>query len=336
MSGPKVVRIVTREERIAICQGLLARLDAALGEWERVGRRNDTVTDEDARAMRSRYMKLTEALEADRFEEVQQEAGREAQFVQADQDQRLAAAVEGRKRSRLTRQRTRMVAAELQAALGANGKAPVGSITDAQRSLAEKLKESGSAQSYEQWLSANAPLDGLEQRFAEVSVLLEDADVVQFENRLRALEEEPSQSRQDLLRDSLTVELTKAVREARNKLALVGRLRALSAELNVVGTDSARGSAESLLSSLDGDSAALAQVEAAAIKILEAEREAFAAHMRRRAVLNGLASLGYQVNEGLETAWVQAGRLVIKRPPNRDTVSSWEAPVRKADCKRAL
>ena len=39
MSGPKVVRIVTREENEAICRGMLARIDAALEEWAETGRR---------------------------------------------------------------------------------------------------------------------------------------------------------------------------------------------------------------------------------------------------------------------------------------------------------
>ena len=33
MSGPKVVRIVTREEILALCEGQLARVDAALADW---------------------------------------------------------------------------------------------------------------------------------------------------------------------------------------------------------------------------------------------------------------------------------------------------------------
>lgn len=47
MSGPKVIRIVTREEILEICRGQLARVDAALEHWTRIGRRNGCV-DEDA------------------------------------------------------------------------------------------------------------------------------------------------------------------------------------------------------------------------------------------------------------------------------------------------
>ena len=72
--------------------------------------------------------------------------------------------------------------------------------------------------------------------------------------------------------------------------------------------------ADLLLNSLSADTAMLGTLETDAVKTLAAERDAYAAHMRRQVVLKGLASLGYQVNEGLETAWVRAGHLVIERP----------------------
>lgn len=41
-----------------------------------------------------------------------------------------------------------------------------------------------------------------------------------------------------------------------------------------------------------------------------------AAEERRRAVLEGLASLGYEVSEGMMTAWVTGGRVVLRKPAN--------------------
>jgi hypothetical protein len=38
-----------------------------------------------------------------------------------------------------------------------------------------------------------------------------------------------------------------------------------------------------------------------------------AAVERRRAVLEGLASLGYEVSEGMATAWVKEGRVVLRK-----------------------
>lgn len=54
MSGPKVVRVVTREEIIAICQGHIAALVAAFEQWQRVGKRNEIVDAEDIRLAQSR------------------------------------------------------------------------------------------------------------------------------------------------------------------------------------------------------------------------------------------------------------------------------------------
>jgi hypothetical protein len=55
MSGPKVVRIITREEIIAICKDHLAQLEAALRRWERVGRRNALLSDKDIESTRERH-----------------------------------------------------------------------------------------------------------------------------------------------------------------------------------------------------------------------------------------------------------------------------------------
>jgi hypothetical protein len=41
-----------------------------------------------------------------------------------------------------------------------------------------------------------------------------------------------------------------------------------------------------------------------------------AAEERRRAVLEGLASLGYEVSEGMMTDWVSGGRIVLRKPAN--------------------
>lgn len=47
MSGPKVVRVVTREEVIATCEARLTDLREAVSRWEKVGKRNDLLTDDE-------------------------------------------------------------------------------------------------------------------------------------------------------------------------------------------------------------------------------------------------------------------------------------------------
>ncbi|RBL67017.1 hypothetical protein C3E98_034375, partial [Pseudomonas sp. MWU13-2625] len=47
--------------------------------------------------------------------------------------------------------------------------------------------------------------------------------------------------------------------------------------------------------------------------LIEAELQQRAALARRQAVLEGLASLGYEVREGMATAWAQDGRVVLRK-----------------------
>lgn len=50
--------------------------------------------------------------------------------------------------------------------------------------------------------------------------------------------------------------------------------------------------------------------------LIEAEVRSMATEERRRAVLEGLASLGYEVSQVMMTAWVAGGRVVLRKPAN--------------------
>jgi hypothetical protein len=73
----------------------------------------------------------------------------------------------------------------------------------------------------------------------------------------------------------------------------------------------------------------VAAVRGEAEALLARRRQELAAHARRRAVLEGLASMGYEVNEGMETTWVDQGRMVLRnvgRPGYGVEVGSPDAP----------
>jgi len=70
---------------------------------------------------------------------------------------------------------------------------------------------------------------------------------------------------------------------------------------------------ENLSGASKGNEAALIQ---RADFLIEAEVQAMAAEERRRAVLEGLAGLGYEVSEGMATAWVNGGRVVLRKAAN--------------------
>ncbi|MFK4495852.1 hypothetical protein ABIF86_000143 [Bradyrhizobium japonicum] len=63
--------------------------------------------------------------------------------------------------------------------------------------------------------------------------------------------------------------------------------------------------------------------------LVEEEFKAMAAEERRRAVLEGLAGLGYEVFEGMATAWSRTARSsFVRRPILATESSSWADPDR--------
>jgi len=69
MSGPKVVRIVTREELIAQGEGSLARVAAAFVAWERACDHVNGITQAEKAAGQARLDGLRQMLREDRFAE---------------------------------------------------------------------------------------------------------------------------------------------------------------------------------------------------------------------------------------------------------------------------
>lgn len=60
--------------------------------------------------------------------------------------------------------------------------------------------------------------------------------------------------------------------------------------------------------------------------LIDRETAQLAASARRRAVLQGLAELGYEVRDTMETAWVRDGRLVVRKPNATDYAVEVAAP----------
>lgn len=116
MSGPKVVRIVTRDEILAICNGLLARLSVAIERWERIGIRNDTISPADVADVRSRAAKLKLLLDRDELRELQQRVPDEILWLEGDVERRLETARRKRIDERMKARRRQMLAHDLLAA----------------------------------------------------------------------------------------------------------------------------------------------------------------------------------------------------------------------------
>jgi hypothetical protein len=52
--------------------------------------------------------------------------------------------------------------------------------------------------------------------------------------------------------------------------------------------------------------------------VLESETRIMASTARRRVILEGLASLGYEIRENMEAVWVKDGRIVVGKPGATD------------------
>jgi hypothetical protein len=352
MSGPKVVRIVTHEEIISICEGHLARLSVAVEEWIKVGRRNDTVTETEISATLARQEELRRMLSRDRFTELQKAVPDEIAFLRTDQEVRLARAASERAKARSAQRRTEDAAASLLSALDRRGvQVPAelratledaaagrsegeGAISQAfallsdrrdtgvserQRQLAEALRETDDGQSFSEWLASQSTVSGNEDfnrlnlRIAELAVILGEEATAEFENRLRRIFSGEASSSRSLLVDSLELDLAQAVSKAKERTALQSRLRMLAAELSQIGSESSEAMAGVISARIDETTEALIALEKEATEAINRSREEAAAQSRRHAILKGLTDLGYQVNEGMETAWVRDGRVVIKR-----------------------
>lgn len=353
MSGPKVVRIVTRDEIIALCEGHLARLNAAVEEWLKVGRRNDMLTGSEIAATRARQAGLRRLLEEDRFMDLQKAVPDEIHFITADQETRLTRAADEKAKARSAQRQTEAAAVAVLKALERKGvsvpdelrsslqnaaaghseaaaaiseafallsaQEKTSPISDHQRGLAEKHRDKDDRQTFNQWLAANSPagddeeLTRLNLRLAELTVLLGELATAEFDTRLRRLFSDAGLANHELLVDSLELDLVQAVKKARERGALQLRLRMLAEQLSGLGLENSKQFSLSIVTRIDEPSSLLIKLEKEAEVVLEQARAEAAAQSRRQAVLEGLAKLGYQVSENLETAWVQDGRVVIKR-----------------------
>ena len=344
MSGPKVVRIVTREEILEICHGMLARVDAALGEWTRVGRRNDFIDDEALVAAKRRRDALAALIAADRFMDLQKQAPIEEAFLRDDVQVRLAKVAAAQAAARSRGRREREAAASLLRTLQSRGdpldpdlqrgleQGDAAALADgfrmlaqrsagptASRTLAGRLRGDEAPASFTDWLAARPATDAdpavtrIETRIAELRPYVGGATYAVWVARLdQALDAEPA--RRGLLLDGLDVATGRELTGARARAAAALELELVAAELAAAGLD-----VKTLTIGREArDVTAIASRIGEGRAALEAHRQARASAARRAAILEGLTGLGYEVTEGMRTTWAQDGRLVVRSASRPD------------------
>lgn len=345
MSGPKVVRIVTREEVLAICRGLLARVDAALAEWTKIGHRNDCIDEEAITAAKKRRDDLARLISADRLMDLQKQAPIEEAFLHDDMQRRLAAVAAEQALARSKERRDREagqtllnrlsvigpididLAAELERGAPDALLAGFALLADSARSrsgssaLAESLRDESSAPTLQDWLASQPVPEsekGVERIAARLDELQLDIDprfVSRWRERLAEAATAGS-ARRGLLLDQLEIETGRVQTDLRRRQGLAEELVKLRAELASSQGGASKLEAADAVENADADSleGLIVQVRTA----IEDTRARSAAAARRSAILKGLTKLGYEVTEGMSTSFVDDGHLVLRSASRPD------------------
>lgn len=357
MSGPKVVRIVTREEAIATCERDLQRLDKDLARWENQASRLAQLSDAERAAAHARRASLHALLEQERWLDVQLQVKIESEFLKRDlaerEERAIRQAAETRQQHRRLQENASALLQALDArpdaasaalrqtlhtladgalrddaeALLAQGFAALASapaeerLSEAQRELAQRLKTDETPMSLEQWRARqqqDAPheqrLARIDRHIAELQLLQGEASAQAFLERLARAEAEQHPERRNLLLDSLALDLAQAAREHQQQRQRLEHLQDLASEVAALGAAEHAELLQRAACQPDSDPQQLAELTERCNAILTAHLQQQAALARRQAVLQGLASLGYEVREGMATAWAQTGRVVLRKP----------------------
>jgi hypothetical protein len=351
MSGPKAFRIVTRAEIIAICRRNLARLDAAIEDWISSCQHNGAIENTDIDRVIARRDKLRGLLASDRFLELQKQVPAEISYLQADAERRVEKAAEMEAQSKRVMRRMKGTAQTLLDKLASSGiqiprevreelasavassdqleaainkaflllQSPTHTegVSELQRDLAARLGAGEKRMSLEEWIAQQSI--GVEDKaLLRVDELLGElkglgVNAGPFAARIAALEAELP-ARRTLIADSLLLDLANAVKKGRDRIRTLSDLRGRRAELSEMNSPEAASLRSEIDQNLSGASmGGEAELVKRADFLIEAEVRAMAAAERRRAVLEGLAGLGYEVSEGMATAWVNDGRVVLRK-----------------------
>jgi len=360
MSGPKVVRVVTREELVAESARLLRQLDVAIAMWISEGQRIGILDDADVSAVRKSREEIVACIRDDRFDEVRRRVPAEMESLNNDLDCRRAkaveAAVQARQRGRQQKENAGAILKEFKkrsnvidenvllelqnVAIGkiAGGEADAilgkyfalltsdtseRELTALQRELLEKLISKDRDGQREKWVAPeNQPQDvrlqDLDRHLAELDVYLGGDAIEEFSGRLKIIESQVPGPTTNMQVDTLVLDLVNAVKAAKSETNILGEAKALFAELSAVeiaiGTEGIvyRAGLEAAIS--NKDIASLPQLITTGLEVVAELQKRNASEARRATILSALSALGYEVREGMSTAWVEKGRIVVHKP----------------------
>jgi N-dimethylarginine dimethylaminohydrolase len=205
-------------------------------------------------------------------------------------------------------------------------------LDEAQHELAQRLKSETPALSLAQWRARQTPRDErlarIDRQIAELRVRAGEPVARSFSAQLKQAEETVEARRRDMLLDALALELAQCARARKQWREQIESLQAAFADLTRKKAAPALREriAQALFASESTPESTPNPAQISALQALAEEARAAAraaeeienAQAIRRAMLEGLASLGYAVREGMDTLWAEDGKLVVSNASRPD------------------
>lgn len=367
MSGPKVVRIVTREEIETICRGHLRTVSDAADALARFARRHDRLDSRLEQEIANRKAAFEKLLREEQWMEVQKLAPQVASFLQKEIQRMEGAVIAEAAAARCDRRRATDAAKSVAASLAAVG-APIseelhaaaaGSVTDvrkvrhaveqalgamtkqttsttvsvASKQLAVRLAAGDAPATLDEWLArrtetADPIMAKVDAALAELEIIAGVGVTAPFAVKALMIAAESERGRRALLADSLVLEAANAASTQRARLKENHRLQLALEGLEAMAPASATEYRRQLqnVGSAAADAGVVRNLAADAEAALAAAVAEHAAIARRRALLSGLAELGYEVRQSMTTALAEKGRVVVRKPSALDYGIEISAP----------
>ena len=293
MSGPKVVRIVTKEELIGRCERAFARFESSCAEMRRIAKRADLLSAELEESLERRRRELRKEIDGGRVQGLEARILSAEQFVRAESGRVQA---EAQLKLERERERERVLGATARtlanALIGTNSglaSTLLAAASDQSGSkisrcavleamvresyevlsrdlklgtpivdndLAKRLSQGIAGDTYADWIKANVRLPEEDARLSKLMVqieLLGAANIMVFRRRADEIAAESDPDRRAVLTDSIVMELADAVRMEQLRVELVGKADALRMGLSRVATPLGSSAAAQLEAAMERD-----------------------------------------------------------------------------------
>lgn len=355
MSGPKVVRIVSREEMEAIKALHVSHLERVVEDIKRYSEQHTCFTDDQINEIQRRLKNFKNA-DASEYRRIEAQIPSEINFLK-NEKQRAEDRARMKAKSKIERARSLQAAcSSLESMYNRRSRSVPESIKDYKASLSSlslihldqmekdiresflalddandkfveengdylnRLKQGHESVSFDSWLNESSlkKPTAIENRINALIADLATAEIkpserVSFTERAAQLFREPENQFTDMKLDSLCIDVNAHIKSYREKLqayhlccATLQNLQSISGEVTLEACESI---SSELTESLEEINSAIKSLgDRFNSSLLERSAES-----KRHALLSALNRIGYRVLEGMETAYVENGRLVVKR-----------------------